>query len=843
MGSIAATSATSSVQRCERPDLELESAENAAAVLGLDPATDAPPVQRLEADASASCEDPVHRAAREGTGGPATGLPFQNAVQASFGKHDVSGVQAHIGGRATDACAAMGASAYATGNHVAFAGSPDLHTVAHELAHVVQQRGGVQLAGGVGQGGDVYEQHADRVADRVVAGESAEATLDELAAGTSGATSSTAVQKNDTAAGQAPLLLELSDPYLEFAAAELMTLSGRRTVTVTNDGYDAQPLDIEGISGDLTDFHIYGAAVEQTVLLEPGQLETLAIEFQPTETGHRQATWLIGSDAAAVELTVSGRGRPHEQANDSTDSAELEPGLTVPKRPAETNAHCDDAFDVLREGDLDLGFPDAKDTLDDAWETLRRERQSGVTLLKDDANHDDAPQVERGDTSVVSVLVEAAVGTMLGGVGKGLVSAIFGSGTELWRQAMTKVTTKGLEAARAEIEAAIMGSEDASGTPPVGLHYADTMFYDGVGAGIDAEIDVAKTNSRNKIVAQITQDLKASGVKDWQRRAFDEIAALRCHILDFAADIKERQFMDTLMAWCVALARLELPGETRDSKPDAHSTNMEWQVLNKDSAYAKDVGMTESVRGVLHLDVGWKGQLRGDKWHQQRAEEIRTKTSDPSFFTDDISEDIGTTEIDGDHSGRQPFDQRHRNRRLHLDEQTSTYTDEERQRLDSVEWAGQGQKVGADGKVYDYGWGRENKGPRQAGDGKGSFDKFEYVEKLVETEFQPYIQGAHLTGLNEVLRARIGALSLRELEIPVRMHVQPGDTLIARDEAGRPFAEGDFIDAYYDAVIAPQFGYEIPREGWKELVAASLFDNVFGSAPLNSYVSEIKAKA
>lgn len=35
---------------------------------------------------------------------------------------------------------ATGAEAFATGNHVAFASSPSLHTAAHEAAHVVQQR-------------------------------------------------------------------------------------------------------------------------------------------------------------------------------------------------------------------------------------------------------------------------------------------------------------------------------------------------------------------------------------------------------------------------------------------------------------------------------------------------------------------------------------------------------------------------------------------------------------------------------------------------------------------------------------------------------------------------------
>ncbi len=46
-----------------------------------------------------------------------------------------------------------------------------------------QQRGSVQLAGGVGQTGDPYERHADAVADAVVQGASAEALLDQVASG------------------------------------------------------------------------------------------------------------------------------------------------------------------------------------------------------------------------------------------------------------------------------------------------------------------------------------------------------------------------------------------------------------------------------------------------------------------------------------------------------------------------------------------------------------------------------------------------------------------------------------------------------------------------------------
>ena len=77
----------------------------------------------------------------------------------------------------------MRASAFARGNDVAFGGTPDLHTAAHEAAHVVQQAGGVRLADGVGREGDEHERHADAVADHVVRGESAETLLDGYTGG------------------------------------------------------------------------------------------------------------------------------------------------------------------------------------------------------------------------------------------------------------------------------------------------------------------------------------------------------------------------------------------------------------------------------------------------------------------------------------------------------------------------------------------------------------------------------------------------------------------------------------------------------------------------------------
>src|SRR5262249_56765749 len=107
-------------------------------------------------------------------------------IQALFGRHGISGVQAHMDGPARAATASLGAHGYATGNSVAFAGAPDLHTAAHEAAHVIQQRAGVHLHGGVGEAGDVHEQHANAVADKVVSGESAESLLDQYSGGGGG---------------------------------------------------------------------------------------------------------------------------------------------------------------------------------------------------------------------------------------------------------------------------------------------------------------------------------------------------------------------------------------------------------------------------------------------------------------------------------------------------------------------------------------------------------------------------------------------------------------------------------------------------------------------------------
>ena len=158
---------------------------------------DGDPVQRKasgEAQHGATPSDVASRGV-EGGGGQ---LPHFERIQASFGHHDVSGVKAHHGTAVSEASRALGAQAFAFGNDVGFSSTPDLHTAAHDWAHVVQQRGGVQLKGGIDQPDDMYERHADAVADAVVAGESAASLLDQVSGGGQRQTTVQRKAKNQT---------------------------------------------------------------------------------------------------------------------------------------------------------------------------------------------------------------------------------------------------------------------------------------------------------------------------------------------------------------------------------------------------------------------------------------------------------------------------------------------------------------------------------------------------------------------------------------------------------------------------------------------------------------------
>jgi len=91
--------------------------ETAAASEGPAPAGPRPTLQMLFGDRrAASAPENVHAAAVRGTATAPTQLPHLEQVQRSFGRHDLSGVQAHVGAEAAASVQQMGAAAYATGN-------------------------------------------------------------------------------------------------------------------------------------------------------------------------------------------------------------------------------------------------------------------------------------------------------------------------------------------------------------------------------------------------------------------------------------------------------------------------------------------------------------------------------------------------------------------------------------------------------------------------------------------------------------------------------------------------------------------------------------------------------
>jgi hypothetical protein len=200
-------------------------------------------VQQKRGSGGAS-EEQVHAAAELGTATPSQALPFQDRIQASFGPHDVSNVRAHTDARATGA---MAAEAYTTGNHVVFGKEPDLHTAAHEAAHVVQQKQGVQLKGGVGAAGDSYERQADEVADHVVAGKSASHLLGP--AGGSGGASGQAVQQKAAAKEDPTKAHDLSDSMSQGSAQSALNYLAKQFHTWVPKIQAAMSIDTKGPAG------------------------------------------------------------------------------------------------------------------------------------------------------------------------------------------------------------------------------------------------------------------------------------------------------------------------------------------------------------------------------------------------------------------------------------------------------------------------------------------------------------------------------------------------------------------------------------------------------------------
>jgi len=143
------------------------------------------------------------------------GRPLEPALREElsdrFG-HDFGGVRIHADSPAAEAARSLRAHAFTVGDHIGFArgrfapGTPSgLRTLAHELAHVVQQDGAAGPARDgleIGARDAPQEREADRAADAVARGDTARPT--------GGAPAAVALQADDEGGGVKVLLIRVS---------------------------------------------------------------------------------------------------------------------------------------------------------------------------------------------------------------------------------------------------------------------------------------------------------------------------------------------------------------------------------------------------------------------------------------------------------------------------------------------------------------------------------------------------------------------------------------------------------------------------------------------------------
>jgi GH24 family phage-related lysozyme (muramidase) len=138
------------------------------------------PIQRQEAEGSTSGALPkeVEEIARSSAGqplDPATASFFESR----FG-HDFSAVRVHSGQDADAAARSVNALAFTVGDAIVFrqrhydpSSDAGRRLLAHELAHVVQQKGGRAVPEGVSRADDPAEREADQIAEAIVHGSEA----------------------------------------------------------------------------------------------------------------------------------------------------------------------------------------------------------------------------------------------------------------------------------------------------------------------------------------------------------------------------------------------------------------------------------------------------------------------------------------------------------------------------------------------------------------------------------------------------------------------------------------------------------------------------------------------
>jgi hypothetical protein len=287
------------------------------------------------------------------TSGGASDLPFRDEMEQSFGI-DLSNVQAHLGQAAPmkDLCA----KAATQGEQIAFAsGAPDRELVAHEVAHVVQnRRGGSGGRAQVSSPGDASEVEAEALAAKASSGEAVSVGGERTSGIQREATEGAGSQAAQSELGQSLGLLaqckslaeggpdgERKASAIDGAMAKLNSLQGRVT--------DADAAQLASFRAQLAAYPGRISAANAKQDQESGE----SAQSQSSEPAQSQ-----GSEAAPSQSSEPAQSQANEPSqSQSNESSQGEAAVVQAPAPAEVSSdgeiqrddECNDILQMIQD--------------------------------------------------------------------------------------------------------------------------------------------------------------------------------------------------------------------------------------------------------------------------------------------------------------------------------------------------------------------------------------------------------------------------------------------------------------------------------------------------------------
>jgi len=495
-----------------------------------------------------------HEVAAAGVSGPASQFPHAPALSASYGQPITA--QAHFGAEPKAACHALGAEAFAIGNHVAFASDgPSLELAGHEAAHTLQQAQGVQLKGGIGQSGDVYEKAADQAAGFAARGESAAHLFDGPMAPASG----TAVQLSPAPDGPTPDAdagLPPPDVAADYNAVVALAHLGTRRPQGSGDEQQHQ---LDGVAqGILARLASANRTAHDLVpfarrrVLQSGALRATSAAFGilrvarglragrsgPIEGLARlldvHRAWMQLPELNAVQFIAS-EPAPAERTDSAPRTADREVDVEGSSEPGATAVAPPIVFDELEQG-----YKDATASL----ESLFNFRGIGVRELLGNLNEQDSPSIEE---SILKVLAVAALGFASGGISAAITAKLVDDAAK----ALANAVQTGIDDGMKEAAAAIAGKITEKGAT------SKSSYFAGQEAALVPLEEKAKValNKRETAAKKLIRGLDPGQQQSQVAAQVRAINAFRKSVRETATAAQRAQYDSSLTQWLIGMAQ------------------------------------------------------------------------------------------------------------------------------------------------------------------------------------------------------------------------------------------------------------------------------------------------